>query len=737
MVDWGAMQFLETSLASRNRRILIEEIILMAIRCCLLAALAFALARPFLTAGRLLPGRGGDAQDLAIVIDGSLSMTLETDGVSNFQRAIDEAHQLVQSCRSGDAASVVLAGPVAQAIIPSPLSDPEGIYDALDKLTPTGGSMRVLEAINTAMETLSAGTNPAKRIVLITDGQSVGWDLSAQKRWEFLSEAAGAMPTKPVVIVRTLEAPQKWHNVSATAPNFSRSVIGTDRSVKITATVANTGEGPIQPEAVELIIDGKTIERRTVGAISEGASASIVFEHQFGSPGMSVISSRIVCDDDLLSDNEASRVVNVLETLPVLIIEGNSSTEPLEGDADFLYLAMALPDENAKTDSPLIAPTVVSAADIASVKNFTNYAVVVLANVPRLPDSTAKALADFVAKGGGLLITPGEKADGNFYNNWLGSDGKHLTGCRLVRVHAEVSEERSAHIALNTINHPAMALLSDASSSDLGSAPIKRHWVLEANEQEKNVSVGAFMDNDRAYLVQRKLEAGLVLTLAMPLDQKFSDMPRVCRCFTPLVHELVHYLAAPAQPTMNILPGQQFTYAFPTAVTSRWPGSGPTVEVADPAGRRTAVRLQKLEECWNANYSLTARPGLYRLIPPNPDAIGGEPSTQSADENSKTVPFVVLGDPDESKFDLLTDDDYKRAGKFIPLTRAESLGELTAAIKGGVPGSEIWRYVAVAILILLAAEIVTTRIIAQKRKMHLAEPISFGVESVRRTNAVR
>ncbi len=735
MVDWGAMQFLESSLASRNRRILIEDIILMVIRCALLAALAFALARPFLTAGRLLPGAGGDAQDLAIVIDGSLSMTLRADGASNFQRAVDDAHQLIRSCRAGDAVSLVLAGPVAQPIIPAPISDLQGIHETLDKLAPAGGSMRVLEALNTAMETLSAGTNPAKQIVLITDGQSVGWDLSAQKRWEFLAEAAGAMPTRPVVIVRTLEAPRKWHNVSMSALNFSRAVIGADRPVKITATVANTGEGSIHPEAVELAIDGETVERRTVGVIAGGASGSVVFDHQFDSPGLRVISARIACDDDLPGDNEMARVVNVLGTLPVLIVEGASSTDPLEGDADFLYLAMALPDENVKTGSPLIAPTVVSAADIASVKRFADYAVVVLADVPRLPGHVAKALADFADKDGGLLIAPGEKADRNFYNKWLGPDGKRLAGGRLARVHTAVPGKRLAHIAPGSINHPAMALLSNASDSDLGSVPIKRHWVIEADEREKSVSVGAILDTGGPYLLQRRLSRGVVLTLATPLDRKFSDLP-VRDCYVPLVHELIHYLAAPAQPAMNILPGRQFVYALPAS-------QGPTAEVADPAGRRTAVHLRKRDQHWQATYSLTARPGLYRLILSNDVAArlsspkSGGPATQSADESARAIPFVVLGDPDESKLDLLADDDYKRAGKFIPLTRVESLGELTAAIRGGVPGSEIWRYIVIAVLALLVAEIVTTRTIAAKRKMHLAEPISFGAETIGRTDTVR
>ncbi len=725
MVDWGAMHFLESSLASRNRRILIEEIILMAIRCSLLALLAFALARPFLKAGKLLPGTGGDAQDLAIVIDASLSMTLESDGSSNFQRAIDEAHQLVRSCRSGDAVSIILAGPVAQSILPAPISDRDEIHESLDKLTPAGGSMRVLEAINTAMETLSAGTNPAKRIVLITDAQDVGWDLSASKRWDFLAEAVDAMAIKPIVIVRTLDVPEKWNNVSAAGMNFSRTVVGTDRTVKITATIANTGrrsawagEGSVHPEAVELIINGKTAERETIGAIAEGASASVVFEHQFASPGPHVVSVRIACDDDLHGDNETARVVNVLQTLKVLIVEGNSSTEPFKSDADYIFLATALPDENAKPGSTLISPTVVSAADISSAKRFSEYPVVVLADVPRLPAPKAKELSDFVAKGGGLLISPGEKANRDFYNNWKASDGKRLAGCRFVNIRAGSQagekDETFTRIASGKINHPAMMLLADQTENDLRSAHINRHWVLEADEKEKIVSLGALLDNGLPWLVQRKLARGVVLTLAAPLDREFSDLPARGNCFVPLVHELIHYLAAPAQPEMNILPGRQFVYTIPDETLS---GSSGQAEVADPAGRRTAVRLRKQDQRRQVNYSLTARPGVYRLI-----------LSDSGDNDAKGIPFVVLGDPDESKLDLLTDDDYKRAGKFIPLTRAQNLGELTAAIAGGVPGSEIWRHIAVILLALLIAEIVTTRLIAQKRKMHLAEPITFGAD---------
>ena len=451
VVQWGAMQFLEASLASRNRRILIEEIILMIIRCLLVGALAFALARPFLKSRTLFAG-GSDAQDIAIVIDGSMSMMRkaaeeanpadkgDSERKDNFHLAISEAHRIIDACRKADAVSVVLAGPTAQMVVPSPLSDRDDLHEVLDDLSAPGGSMQVLESLHAATLALSSGTNPAKRIILITDGQRIGWDLSARKRWEFFAETADSLPTKPVVIVRTLPCPKEWRNVSISALSFSRKVVGTDRAVGITVTVTNTGQSAITPEAVELKIDGEVIERRAVGSIASGGSNSIVFEHRFDHPGPHEVSARVICDDDLLSDNAISRVVNVLKVLPVLIIEGKSSSSVssvLSGDAGFLRLALAPSSDSSKPSGKapssredkttigvgdkqvsIIKPTVIAAADVSTIKRFDKYAVVILVDVPYLPKAKAEQLVQFVKKGGGVLIALGDKARRDFYNGW-------------------------------------------------------------------------------------------------------------------------------------------------------------------------------------------------------------------------------------------------------------------------------------------------------------------------------
>src|SRR4051794_22298929 len=79
VVDWGAMQFLEIGRRARQR-LRLTELLLMLARVGLLAAVALALARPFLApspsmqggtapAGLLAAGR--PARDVVLVLDGS------------------------------------------------------------------------------------------------------------------------------------------------------------------------------------------------------------------------------------------------------------------------------------------------------------------------------------------------------------------------------------------------------------------------------------------------------------------------------------------------------------------------------------------------------------------------------------------------------------------------------------------------------------------------------------------
>ncbi len=314
VVDWGAMRFLTASLAARSRRIMVEEVLLLVLRCMVVALAVLAAARPFLptrptlmllvlipavpaaaicaaigasmwsrkglrlrllVVAALLLGIpaacgvfeqwyqssrwsfGGGSKDVAIVIDGSMSMTLSGGGgETNFAMAVREARAVVNDCGPGDGISLVLAGAAGRAIIGSPTSNRNDVVAALDELAPTGGSMRAAQGLQLASQTLVGGANPGKKIILITDGQQVGWDVRNKASWRMLGAALSRQPAAADVIVRTLPAPGELANVAVAGITLDRRVIGTDRDVRIDVQVNSTGTAPVSDVAVSLLIDG-------------------------------------------------------------------------------------------------------------------------------------------------------------------------------------------------------------------------------------------------------------------------------------------------------------------------------------------------------------------------------------------------------------------------------------------------------------------------------------------------
>ena len=811
LVDWGAMQFLLASLTTRKRHIMIEEIILMAIRCLLLALLVLAMARPilpsqsivpwglvlpavlaaalavgiaaavwsmpavrwlllwsglilFLIAGiavlyeyvaqnRMWESAKGD-KDVVIVLDGSTSMTMSFEGKTNFKRAVEESRSLIEGCKPGDAVALIVAGSAPQRIVDNPTSDREELKAALERVKPVGGSMDVLKALNAALGACAEGRNLGKKIVLITDRQRIGWDLRNDSSWAFLATGIESMTPRPQIICRWLDLPKKYRNLTVSNVQLSRGVIGTDRSVDIDVTVTNNGTADEAAAEVKLTVGEKELLSRRVERIPVASAESVRFEYHFPRPGPYVIKAEVLGKDAVDGDNVYLRVVNVIRRLRVLIVDGASGDRSWSC-ADLMAMALAPPDRSGgssgrgggEKSDVVVEPRVVpatrlrSAADLAAeCPGLKRYGLVVLSNVPRLPKSVAERILEFVQDGGGLLIVPGDfgrhgtattRATETFYASWK-TQTHHLVAPALLTERISCPTD-PARPAIKTLNHPALRVVADAARSDLADWRLRSYWKLHADEKDPSVRVAALLSTGSPLLVERQIPSarpdvkGYVLMTAAGLGLRDGNLPRLSS-FLPLMHELSYFLAAPVMVGANIRPGKELTIELQPLHEGRADKlalAEAKATVITPTGQKRQAKLRLAESALRIRYQGTEQPGQYLIELPK-ELTGRYPALRRGAGGTDAVPFVVLGSPRESVLERLTDKDVKKCAEYVPLVEAPTFPELKAAVSGGIPGEELWQWLAIGAALALIAEIALTRWIAGQRRVHEVEDVDFG-----------
>ena len=562
-VQWGAWRFLKSSVLQRRRRVLLEEMLLLACRCLAVALFAFALARPFLPSSRKLDlGRfaRGAARDIVVVLDGSSSMTLLQGAESNFEIARKEAADLVKAAPRGTAFGILLGGPVPQALTPALVSDKREVFAALDAARPAQGTMNVHRCLTAAVGMLLGGANPVKQVVVFGDGQAAGWDATATDRWKVMRSVFAQLPAPPPVLWRTLPLPASVRNVAATSVMPSREIIGTDREVAFRVNVANTGTEAVTPREVRLDVEGKTLANRTVGQLEPGASETVVFRHRFGSRGAQTVTATVVADDDLPADDSATTVVSVIENLKVLLVDGNPDAPRFDRASTYLALALRPDTQQPPTGTLQLATSnwqleVATAPALESRTGLADCAVIALCDVPRLPDRVAARLADFVAAGGGLLVAPGARARPEFYDAWT-HEGEPVLPLPLSELDAAPDSANAPTLAPETFSGELLRALRDG--SDLGQVVAERRWLLDEGSASGTATVeGRFTDGTPAFAV-RELGRGRVVLSALPLDASLSQLPSRSH-FVPLVHEIAAFLAHSSTADLNLVPSDGAT----------------------------------------------------------------------------------------------------------------------------------------------------------------------------------
>ena len=672
IVSWGAMQFLKLGQETR-RRVWLEDLWLLLLRMALIAWLAIALARPWVSAKWLGDIGPQPNRDIVLILDGSYSMAWEATSVTPQEHAVRWIDKFLGQLRPGDTVTLLEAREQVRTLIDPPTRDVNRVRDVLKQLSPPTGTANFPEALSHAVKLLSRTNHLRREVVLLTDGQSQGWfsdDSNLWLRLDDLKKQSSVTPHLWVVNVLTAAEPDGQElpavaerlnfHVERLQPSRELSVPGFP--IRFQTRVRFSGGSTSVTRQVHFEVDGQRLAERTQSVtLAPGGEANVEFEHRFEATGSHLV--RVTLDpDDLPTDNISEAVIVVAEAVPVLLVDGDPRPEPVQSETFFVHAALAA----TGNETPWVQPTTVKWSEWNVVHVFNlpvnpkpnepkaavpkpdghvenvphepneldKYAAVVLANVPKLTDAQFAALTDFVRRGGGVGFALGNQIDRDSYNHQLFADETGLLGVSLKDIESETPEQREQGVMISnaTLESPWLQRFRAERGAAFTTARFSRWWSVElkegkklkaedkedaSGEVEKNQTEQspamalARLQTGAPYLVGGQFGRGNVLLLTSPLDADWNTLP-ARPDFVAFVHELLFQLAA-RRGERNVSVGQPLISQMPSVVPPAEAGPPVTFVFEGPDGEPREAKFSGDGTSRLLVLDDTSLPGVYAL----------------------------------------------------------------------------------------------------------------------------
>jgi len=604
IVKWGAMHLLEAVIRTNQRRIRLEQLILLIIRAAIPALLALAMARPvWIGAQKLL----GEAKTSTVVLlDNSYSMEAGRAGLSNFSLARDEATRILADLKRGSDASVVLMSEGGTSLLDEPTYDTARLTQALSKLDAGFGSATVPSALQASSNVFGQMRESARQLVMLTDFQRVSFEATEDRLLGEMFDRLKKLPIVPQVTLFDVGSEAK-DNVAIESLDFSRLMVGVGQKIQIRANLRNFGDAPYPELRVYFKADGKEKSASQI-RLGPHEKGQVLFSHAFDTPGSHVV--EVVADADALkADNSFLASIPVRDKVPLLLINGDPSAEPLKGETDFAEIALQ-PFAAGKVELADLISTKVVKTEEFNGKALADRAVVILANVRKLQDDQLHALEGFVKAGGGLLIFPGNRADPSWYNGPLFGEGKGLLPATFGPLAGDLKEGApSVAIVSQRFENPALELFNDPRNGNLSDSAIKVWFKLPETANAADIVTLARLESGDPFLVEKPFGDGHVIVCATAVDADWSNLP-MRPFYLPLLQRLSVYLASTVYPPRNLEVGRPIVAFLPVD------DAGKKAAITNPEGLVFDASIEKKGDRGVVEFAQTQRPGLYTLKTP-------------------------------------------------------------------------------------------------------------------------
>jgi len=528
-IRFPAVRFILLSQRRISRTYRLRHWMLLALRTLAVVFLVLLLANPiFQTGAGLLAGAGPSS--LAIIVDNSLSMKWSRQE-EGFKQAKEAVRSLISSLNEGDRAALIPTGIPEKTEIRLKREKP-ALLKELDSIQVSDGTADFTSSFKKAYQALR---EPAaqKEIWLFTDMALTGWErfsLSAVGQYDPL------VPLK-IISVASRELPL---NATIKEVKIHGRGIGVGLPLRLEASLINFTDKEVKDLLVQLNVGGQNREQKLVSLPPKGESA-VSFQFSVNQPGthQGFVSLK---KEALAGNSSVYFTVQAQEKLKVLVVDGDPQTSLVQSETFFLSRAL---NPSGEGDSSIFLPTVTIPEALSS-GSLDSYQVVILCNVPTLPDSFLPRLRNFIQRGGGLLIFLGDRVQTEDYNLKLFQSSPAILPGRITDK-KNLSETSAEKIVKINTAHPALQGFGDQLLKDsLLSARVRAYM----RSDSPDLSPLMALSNGDPLVAEKKVGSGRIVVVTTSADRDWSDLP-LKTAYLPLVQSLVSHLAGGKRGTFD------------------------------------------------------------------------------------------------------------------------------------------------------------------------------------------
>lgn len=518
-VRFAAMEFLLKSDKRNRRRVMIEQLILLAMRCLMVLFLVLLIGRLVLDSTQLSLFRGARSHHF-VILDDSGSMNDRWGETTAFEEGIGVVKKLLSEGANQPGTqqiSIMLMSQPDKLLVTEQTVDEALQVDVTTKLDSLKCTARALEprkGLEQALQLLSGDQAVVRQVHIVSDFRQRDW--TAQPG---IGDAIEALDEAGINVNVARVVPELHTNLAVTRLTSltSNPAVGVPSRFQI--GVQNFGENVAKDVSLALLVDGQrlpvTVQFQKIEA---GEEATVTQDLTFDTPGQHSVEVTMEADS-VESDNSRFATLNIVDSNPVLIIDGDP------GGSAGRYVAAAIAADPKLTG---YAPTIEGPRFLRT-QPLDHYSCIYMLNVPSLTDDGLDALQKYAVAGGGIVWFIGDLVNPAYYSTELFGEGAGVFPVRLSTAGLPFDGPDGPDVVFG--EHPIFEVfgleeLQFASALQVFRwLPVSADWESDDSKRGDAVSTVATLSNGQPFAFAHRFGEGQIFTFLTAVNRDWTNWP--------------------------------------------------------------------------------------------------------------------------------------------------------------------------------------------------------------------